>query len=185
MIVHLYDLKENREIELNQLKKTISNFENLLEDNFKIQQYNWLLASSQINDVTLIRLIDEKSFHFKSLLNSRKIIFYIEAGMCLFCLDKELQNVTQLIELVGKNNIIIVAKEFSKKYLLNENKFSEFKELIYLAKAEIYTHHNLSDTPSLALVNEKGDIQHSYHASKNSNKHFDLFHDFLKSSYYQ
>ena len=95
-------------------------------------------------------------------------------------LEKEFQNLEKLANSHGKDNIILIGSGFRSSYIFRDKKYAAWKEQMYLCKTNLYSKKNLSDTPSLTLVNAKGKIFAAHHATKSNNQHFELFFDFLR-----
>ncbi len=173
--------KLSLEGEVLSLNNEITNLESQVADGVLIQFYNWKLNNDKVINATIKDLASkQKSLH--SILGKNSIIFYFNNTMCSDCLNKELENLKTLEAVVGRDNIILIAEGFKTKYLQTHDKYKLWQERLYTLKGDLFSvSHNLSNTPSIVLLNEDMQVKTAYHAMKNTNLNFEFFVEFLKS----
>ena len=165
---------------VDKLKKEVSITKSLLQDAYTIQTCNWLLGSDSVKNIRLVNHKKETVFLY-DLLRENNLIFYFDSEMCNLCIEKEFHNLEKLANSYGKDNIILISSGFRSVYIFRDKKYAAWKKQMYLCKSNLYSEKNLSNTPSLTLVNAKGAIFAAHHATKSNNQHFELFSDFLKN----
>ena len=118
------------------------------------------------------------------LINNTKGILYIENGMCEACIQKELLNIGQVAKVLGKENIILLTKGYTSRYLMNSDEFANWNDQVFQAEASpTLLNDNLSGTPCLLIVDRTYRIRGAYHALKSTNKNFEFFLSALQQTY--
>ena len=173
------EVLRKKRVQVDKLEKEVSITKSLLQDAYTIQTCNWLLGSDSVKNIRLVNHKKETLF-LHNLLRENTFIFYFDSEMCNLCVEKEFQNLEKLANSYGKDNIILISSGFRSSYIFRDKKYAAWKKQIYLCKTNLYSKKNLSDTPSLTLVNAKGVIFAAHHATKSNNQHFELFFDFLR-----
>lgn len=173
------EVLRKKRVQVDKLEKEVSITKSLLQDAYTIQTCNWLLGSDSVRNIRLVNHKKETVF-LHDLLRENTLIFYFDSEMCNLCVEKEFQNLEKLANSYEKNNIILISSGFRSSYIFRDKKYTAWKKQMYLCKTNLYSEKNLSDTPSLTLVNAKGKIFAAHHATKSNNQHFELFSDFLR-----
>ena len=148
---------------------------NLLSDYQVIQLYDWMVGLDSLNNVTVTdqNKVENKLFN---LLSGRTVILYLENGMCEACIKKELLNLNQLVKVVGREKIVLLANGYTFRYLYNSEEFKEWRDRLYQSDdAPTILNSNLSGTPCLLVIDHNFIIRASYHALKSTNKNFEFF----------
>lgn len=173
------EVLRKKRVLVDKLEKEVSITKSLLQDAYTIQTCNWLLGSDSVRNIRLVNHKKETVF-LHDLLRENTLIFYFDSEMCNLCIEKEFQNLEKLANSYGKDNIILISSGFRSVYIFRDKKYTAWKEQMYLCKSNLYSEKNLSNTPSLTLVNAKGAIFAAHHATKSNNQHFELFFNFLR-----
>tara|TARA_B100000965_G_scaffold406837_1_gene449413 strand:- start:8972 stop:9598 length:627 start_codon:yes stop_codon:yes gene_type:complete len=164
--------------------RTIERQTNLISDYQVIQLYNWMIGFDSLNNIDVKSLYEtNKSIKLFDLITQPKAILVIEDGMCEACIQKELLNIKKVAQTMGFENIILLLKGYTRRYLANSDEFQDWKGNIYQVDDWITTNHgNLSGTPCLLIVDRSKKIRGVYHALKSTNENFEFFISALKQN---
>lgn len=171
-----------RELEKTQQAAEINSIK--IKDYQKNQLYNWMISLDSLKDISITD--NNKNTHqLFDLIDDETIIFYVHNLMCMMCVQKEIENLSKIAGVMGKENILVLAKGFSSKYLRKSDKFKKWRDNLYQTKSTpTLNNNNISGTPNVILVNNDYNILISYHALKhNTNDNFELFLHALKQKY--
>jgi len=171
--------------ELKRTRQLLKTSEKKVNDYQKLQFYNWSVNFDSLENLSITDK-NQKTHKLFDLINNESAIFYIHNTMCMMCVEKELENLNTVAKIIGKENIIVLAKGFSPKFLYKSDKFKNWWHNLYQTKsAPTLENKNLSGTPNIILVNKSYEILNSYHALKhNTNSNFKLFLHTLKQKYH-
>lgn len=164
--------------------RLLSRQENLLSDYQVIQLYDWMINFDSLKNIPVNSLSKANETHLYNILNDHKGILFIENGMCEACIQKELLNINKVAKLLGPENIILLTKGYTSRYLRNSTEFKEWQNNIFLVDDwPTLMHENLSGTPNLLIVDKRKKIRGAYHALKSTNKNFEFFISALQQTY--
>ena len=149
--------------------------ESLLTDYQVSQLNNWILPYDSIQNIKVSNQ-NRENFNLFHVMENRKILFIVENGMCEACIDKELENLYVMTRGTDRDDVILLAKGYTYRYLYNSQEFTQWKDRLYMYSEPIFSvSNNLSGTPTMLVINNEREIQSVYHALKSTNQNFELF----------
>lgn len=177
-----YQRSGNAEEELGDSARELQRMQTLLSDYQVIQLYDWMMSFDSLNNVTITDQ-EKEQVALYDLLKGKKAVFIVENGMCERCISKELKNLNLIADVLGRDNLVLLAKNYSYRYLYNSDEFSSWRDRLYQTSSDIFhLNNNLSGTPLTIILNKDLSIQSTYHALKSTNQNFEFFHSALQQT---
>lgn len=131
--IMVYLFWENRSVsrELENTRQSAEINSIKIKDYQKVQLYNWVISLDSLKDISITD--NNKNNHqLFDLIDDETIIFYVHNLMCMMCVQKEIENLSKIASLIGKENILLLAKGFNSNFFCKNQTNLKTGETIYI-----------------------------------------------------
>lgn len=170
--------KADFELRIEVLEASLSNTEIALQNQKSLQFANWYQAMHGLKTHISVKNLENQKRAFDELIKGKFFIAHINSEMCANCIDKELNNIQLLTREFGKNKVAIFLEGYRQNYISRSEKFSAFKNQIFLIEENIFKHGEILFTPTITFLHNSN-IKSVYHASKSSNESFETWFELV------
>lgn len=157
-------------IHLKSKEAQVENFGYLLSEAYNLRQYSWSLVGTQVGSIK-VKNNNKEEFQLKEILTDKCLIYFFEQESCWDCIHRDLKFLNELIRVVDKANIIIIAKDINPGYLYGDKNLTQWQDQAYYTNEDLYggTQQVLFHS-SYSVVESDGTIKFSLYSSKNVDK---------------
>lgn len=172
-----FKIKYKAEIQASEYSKKLHS--SLLNNYYELQKASWVHSLYGLNKEITLTSQNNSKMRLSELLQGFTLLFFFNSSMCTPCVNREIENMKELMKTLKSINLIVIAQGYSSNYIFKDSKFKGLESSIFTVSQSPLVAGNLVETPSFVLFKNRVPL-FFFHPDKNHNRYFDILMQVLE-----